>query len=171
MKHTCDKVMVLRYSDLLKSERNNKALKELRDDVLATELRLSQLRGEEKEIDAVAAGNVLGDVEARVLPAHLAWPCFFVVKQKAGAQHTHVLLRRIRQPVENMEKDASRKFKNCGLNKVILWLGAAGIGKSSYTSVIAEQLVRNMSTKGDPSLVTFRIDTFLYHITCPQPRD
>ena len=51
MKHTCGKVMVLRYSDLLKSERNNKALKELRDDVLATELRLSQLRGEEKEID------------------------------------------------------------------------------------------------------------------------
>ena len=171
MKHTCDKVMVLRYSDLLKSERNNKALKELRDDVLATELRLSQLRGEEKEIDAVAAGNVLGDVEARVLPAHLAWPCFFVAKQQAGAQHTHVLLRRIRQPVENMEKDAIEsfeihKFRN---SRIILWLGAAGIGKSSYTSVIAEQLVRNMNSTGNPSLVTFRIDTFLYHITCPQP--
>ena len=55
MKHTCGKVMVLRYSDLLKSERNNKALDELRDDVLATELRLSQLRGEEKEIDVVGS--------------------------------------------------------------------------------------------------------------------
>lgn len=170
MKHTCGKVMVLRYSDLLKSERNDKALKELRDDVLATELRLSQLRGEEKEIDAVAAG-VLGDVEARVLPEHLAWPCFFVGKQAAGAQNAHVLLRRVRQPVESMEKDAikyfeTHKFRN---SRKILWLGAAGIGKSSYTSVIAEQLVRNMSTKGNPSLVTFRIDTFLYHITCPHP--
>ena len=55
MKHTCGKVMVLRYSDLLESERNNKALQELRDDVLATELRLSQLRGEEKEIDVVGS--------------------------------------------------------------------------------------------------------------------
>ena len=31
------------------------------------------------------------------------------------------------------------------------------------------KLVRNMISQGNPSLVTYRIDTFLYHITCPHP--
>ena len=166
-KDGCDRVVVLRYSDIFKAENNDKALDELRNDVLTTELRLSQLRGE--EIDEESTINALGDVEARVLPAHLSWPCFFVGKQMEGAQDTHVLFRRCRTPVNNMETDAIEKFGYHNLRKVDLWLGAAGIGKSSYASVIAEQLVRNMNSKGNPSLVTFRIDRFLYHVTCPHP--
>ena len=73
MKHTCGKVMVLRYSQLVQeldeADKNSFVL---------TQQKLQQLCIDDKGGPAVSASEY--DMEVRILPKQLKWPSFFVSK-------------------------------------------------------------------------------------------
>ena len=107
MKHTCGKVMVLRYSQLVQEfdevDKNAFAL------MRKQKLQLLCAKSNKKSVDASKYDmeHLLRakdgpaseyDMEVRILPKHLKWPSFFVSKQN-DAGNTHVLLRRIQPPV------------------------------------------------------------------------
>ena len=82
-------------------------------------------------------------LRANILPKHLKWPSFFVSMQD-DANNTHVLLRRIQPPVQDLERATMNALCSDDMSKIVnvIWTGAAGIGKSAYGNVVAEQLVR-----------------------------
>ena len=156
-KTSSDRVLVLRYSQLVQeldeADKNSFAL---------TQQKLQQLCIDDKGGPAVAASEY--DMEVRILPKHLKWPSFFVSKQN-DAGNTHVLLRRIQPPVQDLESATMNALCSDDMSKSanVIWTGAAGIGKSTYGNVVAEQLVKQLNTS--IGVLAWRIDTFVYLIS------
>ena len=155
MKNICDRVMVLRYSDLVRGleDEDKKSFS------LMKEQKLQLFADQGEDIDATEF-----DVEARILPQKLFWPSFFVSKQKY-ARSKNVLLRRIQPPVQNLENNAVQYLCDVSNPLNVLWTGAAGIGKSAYGNVVAELLVKKLFIGESIDVIAWRIDDYVYLIS------